>query len=83
MHIEWRNRARKQLKRLRNPQAVGSILAAIEAFAAGEPCDVKALVNHAYSHRLRVGKFRVLMTVDAVVEIGWIEEVKKRDERTY
>ena len=82
MHIEWRNKARKQLKRLRNPQAVWRILAAIEAFAAGEPCDVKALVNHAYSHRLRVGEFRVLMTVDAVVEIGWIEEVKKRDERT-
>lgn len=83
MRIEWRNKARKQLKTLRNPQAVGRILSAIEDFADGRPCDVKALVNHAYSHRLRVGEFRVLMTVQSVVEICWVEEVKKRDERTY
>jgi mRNA interferase RelE/StbE len=83
MRIEWRNKARKQLKKLRNPQAVGRILSAVEDFADGRPCDVKALVNHAYSHRLRVGEFRVLMTVQSVVEICWVEEVKKRDERTY
>jgi mRNA-degrading endonuclease RelE of RelBE toxin-antitoxin system len=83
MRIEWRNKARKQLKKLRNPQAVGRILSAVEDFADGRPCDVKALVNHTYSHRLRVGEFRVLMTVQSVVEICWVEEVKKRDERTY
>ncbi|QVL50850.1 MAG: type II toxin-antitoxin system RelE/ParE family toxin [Thiocapsa sp.] len=83
MRIEWRNKARKQLKKLRNPQAVERILSAVEDFADGRPCDVKALINHAYSHRLRVGEFRVLMTVQSVVEICWVEEVKKRDERTY
>jgi mRNA-degrading endonuclease RelE of RelBE toxin-antitoxin system len=83
MRIEWRNKARKQLRKLGNPEVTRSILAAIEDFAAGKPCDVKALVNHAYSHRLRVGAFRVLMTVDTVIEVSWIEEVKKRDERTY
>ncbi|KAA6184651.1 type II toxin-antitoxin system RelE/ParE family toxin [Thiohalocapsa marina] len=82
MQIEWRNKARKQLRNLRNTQADARILAAIDAFSAGEPCDVKPLVNHAYSHRLRVGEFRVLMTVDAVIEISWIDEAKKRDERT-
>lgn len=83
MQIEWRNKARKQLKKLRNPQAAQRILAAIEGFAAGHPCDVKPLIDHAYSHRLRVGEFRILMTVSAVVEICWVEEVKRRDERTY
>jgi mRNA-degrading endonuclease RelE of RelBE toxin-antitoxin system len=33
--------------------------------------------------RLRVGAYRVLMTVDTVIEVSWIEEVKKRDGRTY
>lgn len=83
MQIEWRNKARKQLKKLRNPLAVRRILTAIEDFAAGRACDVKTLVDHAYTHRLRVGDFRVLMTIDVVVEISWIEEVRKRDERTY
>lgn len=83
MQIEWRNKARKQLKKLRNTEAVQRILAAIEDFADGKPCDLKRLTDHTYSHRLRVGDYRILMTVDAVVEIGWIEEVKKRDERTY
>jgi hypothetical protein len=40
-------------------------------------------VNHADSHRLRVGAYCVLTTVDTVIEVSWIEEVKKRDERTY
>jgi len=80
---EGLHRSRKQLRKLRNPEATRSILAVIEDFAAGKPCDVKALVNHAYSHRLRVGAYRVLMTVDTVVEVSWIEEVKKRDERTF
>lgn len=83
MQIEWQNKARKQLKKLGNPQAVGRIMAAIEDYACGKPCDIKELVNHKYTHRLRVGDFRVLMTVDAVIEVSLIEEVKKRDERTY
>lgn len=83
MQIEWQNKARKQLKKLGNPQAVGRILAAIEDYAAGKPCDIKALTDHEYTHRLRTGDYRVLMTVDSVIEISLIEEVKKRDERTY
>jgi mRNA-degrading endonuclease RelE of RelBE toxin-antitoxin system len=83
VQIEWHNKARKQLKKLNNPQAVRRILAAIEEIAAGGPCDVKTLTDQSYSHRLRVGDFRVFMTIDSIIEISWIEEVKKRDERTY
>jgi mRNA interferase RelE/StbE len=83
MQIEWKNKARKQLKKLGNQQAAGRIISAIEDYAEGRPCDIKALVDHEYTHRLRVGDYRVLMTVDAVIEVSLIEEVKKRDERTY
>jgi mRNA-degrading endonuclease RelE of RelBE toxin-antitoxin system len=45
--------------------------------------NVKVLVNHDYQYRLRVGNFRVFFDFDGVVHIVSIEEVKKRDERTY
>lgn len=45
--------------------------------------NVKALVNHDYSYRLRVGNYRVFFEFDGDVKIVWIEEVKKRDENTY
>jgi len=83
MKIEWQNKARKQLRKLGNPAAAARILSAIEDYASGKPCDVKALVEHAFTHRLRVGDYRVLMTVSKTVEICLIEEVRKRDERTY
>ena len=45
--------------------------------------NVKKLTNHAYQYRLRVGQYRVFFDVDSDVKIVAIEEVKKRDERTY
>ncbi len=45
---------------------------------------VKALVGHDCGYRLRVGRYRVLFDViDSSPTIILIEEVKKRDERTY
>ncbi len=83
MKIEWRNKARKQLRKIRDKKAVKRIFDAIEDYAEGKPVDIKALSNHHYTHRLRAGRYRVLMTVNQVIEITIIEEVKKRDERTY
>lgn len=45
--------------------------------------NVKALTRHAYGYRLRVGQYRVFFDFDGEVAIVHIEEVKKRDERTY
>ncbi len=45
--------------------------------------NVKALTNHQYGHRLRVGNYRVFFEFDGDVRIVSIEEVRKRDERTY
>lgn len=45
--------------------------------------NVKVLSNHAYGYRLRVGHYRVLFDYDGAVHVVRIEEVRKRDERTY
>ncbi|MDO4223726.1 MAG: hypothetical protein Q4D05_06860 [Acinetobacter sp.] len=46
--------------------------------------NVKALKNHVYPYRLRVGDYRVFFAiVGDRLNIVSIEEVKKRDERTY
>ncbi|HEY4081046.1 MAG TPA: type II toxin-antitoxin system RelE/ParE family toxin [Burkholderiaceae bacterium] len=45
--------------------------------------NVKALSNHEHGYRLRVGNYRVFFNFDGAVRIVSIEEVRKRDERTY
>jgi mRNA interferase RelE/StbE len=45
--------------------------------------NVKALTNHEFGYRLRVGDYRVLFDIDGAVRIVSIEQVRKRDERTY
>lgn len=45
--------------------------------------NVKALHDHAYGYRLRVGNYRVFFNYDGAVHIVSVEEVRKRDERTY
>lgn len=45
--------------------------------------NVKALVRHVYGFRLRVGNYRVFFDFDGVVRVVGIEELRRRDERTY
>ena len=45
--------------------------------------NVKALKDHEYGYRLRVGNYRVFFEFDGAVRIVSVEEVRKRDERTY
>lgn len=45
--------------------------------------NVKVLTNHEYGYCLRVGNYRVFFDFDGAVRIVSIEEVRKRDERTY
>ncbi|WP_223119811.1 type II toxin-antitoxin system RelE family toxin [Salinicola corii] len=45
--------------------------------------NVKALKKHQYGYRLRVGNYRVLFDWDGGIRIVQIQEVRKRDERTY
>jgi mRNA interferase RelE/StbE len=80
----WQPQALRQLRKL---QAGDNLL--VRTAVQRELADlsasrqVKALVGHEYGHRLRVGRWRVLFDFDGEVHIVSIEEVRKRDERTY
>lgn len=81
--IEWTKKATKQLIKIDrvNQQSIFKGVQALENFP--ECKNVKALVNHEYPYRLRIGKFRVFFEFMSQIKIIRIEEVKKRDERTY
>jgi mRNA interferase RelE/StbE len=84
MDVTWTPKALKQLKKLNNKPTQSRILsatAALERFP--DAANVKALTDHQYGYRLRVGNHRVFFNVLAAVSIVSIEEVKKRNERTY
>jgi len=86
MIINWSIKAVKQLNKLKNKVAVGRIYAKVATLKTfPDTSNVKPLVNHDYAYRLRVGDYRVFFNVldNNEVEVINIEEVKKRDERTY
>ncbi|MDL1979841.1 MAG: type II toxin-antitoxin system RelE/ParE family toxin [Deltaproteobacteria bacterium] len=82
--IEWTSRARKQLKRV--PQMYQLLIVdAVDSLT--QPAEhwnnVVSLKQHRYDYRMRVGRYRVLFDFDGEPKIVGIQEVKKRDERTY
>lgn len=81
--IEWTNKALRQLRKI-DRQAGAEIRKAVGTLTAMPECrNVKALTNHQYGYRLRVGRYRVFFDYDGAVRIALIQEVKKRDEHTY
>jgi mRNA-degrading endonuclease RelE of RelBE toxin-antitoxin system len=81
--INWTPKATKQVRKLDKLHAK-QIVVAVGELANMPTCqNVKALTNHEYAYRLRVGNYRVFFNFDGAVRIVSIEEVKKRDERTY
>ncbi len=84
MNVLWQPKALKQLKKVGDRSVQERILAATRGLVSFPACpNVKQLLGHAYTHRLRVGNWRVLFNAFAEVNIISIEEVKKRDEQTY
>jgi mRNA interferase RelE/StbE len=82
--IEWTPKAARQLRKLPRTAQVEIRDAVGDKLSVFPDCSgVKALVNHAHGYRLRVGNFRVLFEFDGVIRLIRIEEVRKRDERTY
>ncbi|RKT98658.1 cytotoxic translational repressor of toxin-antitoxin stability system [Burkholderia sp. Nafp2/4-1b] len=81
--IKWTPKAAKQLRKLdRQNQVV--IRDSVSTLDTMPNCrNVKSLTNHQYGYRLRVGNYRVLFNWDGEIKVVEIEEVKKRDERTY
>ena len=82
--IAWQTKALRQLRKLPR-QANADIRAAVstELTDLAQARNVTALVNHEYGYRLRVGNYRVFFEFDGAVRIVTIEEVRKRNERTY
>ena len=82
--INWQPKALRQLRRI-DAQAGKQIRTAVTAELADltKARNVKALTNHEYGYRLRVGSYRVFFEFDGTVHVVTIEEVRKRDERTY
>jgi mRNA interferase RelE/StbE len=81
--ITYSKKAAKQLRKLQ-PSDSKEIRGECNKLENMPNCNnIKALVNHEYQYRLRVGNFRVFFNFDGVAHIVAIEEVKKRDERTY
>ena len=82
--INWQPKALRQLRKV-DARAEKQIRAAVstELLDLSKARNVKALTNHEYGYRLRVGSYRVFVEFDGTVHIVSIEEVRKRDERTY
>lgn len=81
--IHWTQRAAKQLRKLDRRHQV-AIRDSVSALSAMPKCqNVKMLTDHEYGYRLRVGNYRVFFDWDGAIRIVEIEEVRKRDERTY
>lgn len=82
--INWQPKALRQLRKI-EPHANKQIRQAVTAELAdlSTARNVKALVKHQYEYRLRVGNYRVFFNFDGMIHIATVEEVRKRDERTY
>ena len=82
--INWQPKALKQLRKV-DAQANKQIRTAVTVELADLTTarNVKSLKDHEYGYRLRVGSYRILFDFDGTVRIVSIEEIRKRDERTY
>ena len=81
--VEWTVKAAKQLKRIEIQQQK-KIVKVAKTLSNWPNCrNIKALSNHRYNYRLRVGRFRIFFDVKHTLRIIEVEEVKKRNERTY
>ncbi|MEN5164849.1 type II toxin-antitoxin system RelE/ParE family toxin [Achromobacter kerstersii] len=81
--INWAKKAVKQWLRLptNDRLRVATEISKLERFP--EASNIRALVNHQFGYRLRVGQYRVLFDVRSDIRIIDIQEVKKRDDSTY
>jgi mRNA interferase RelE/StbE len=82
--ITWQTKALRQLRKLEafDSDAIRkSVTEELPDFLKSK--SVKKLTKHEYEYRLRVGRHRVFFNFDGKIQVVSIEEVKKRDERTY
>jgi mRNA-degrading endonuclease RelE of RelBE toxin-antitoxin system len=82
--VVWQRKAVKQLKKLGDRNVLARILRATAGLTQfPDVAGVEALTSHRWGFRLRVGDYRVLFDVMEEISVVSIEEVRKRDERSY
>jgi mRNA-degrading endonuclease RelE of RelBE toxin-antitoxin system len=81
--VQWSTRALRQVRKLPDSDRQRISEAAADLENMPNCRNVKTLKDHRYGYRLRVGRYRVLFDWDNIVCIVSVEEVRKRNERTY
>lgn len=85
--IDWKSKALKQIGKISDQGARKALKDAVAGLAdfpnTPNTPQVKKLTSHRYAYRLRVGRFRVFFDIAETIRIISIQEVKKRDDRTY
>ncbi len=82
--IKWNRKALKQLMKLQTKTRKSIVNSVGELPTPNGWRNVKQLTDHKYKYRLRVGRYRVFFDLEMnEVKIYLIQEVKKRDDRTY
>jgi len=82
--IEWRPKAYRQLKKIKERETLAAIKDAVLELAHWpDRRNIKAITNHKACYRLGVGAWRILFDVHDRIRVILIQEVKKRNERTY
>lgn len=81
--VIWSNKAVRQLKKISHSHrgVIHQKAGVLERFP-----DVQGVIrlkNYKYTYRLRIGDYRIFFEYGAEIKIISIQEVKKRDERTY
>ena len=81
--IQWKRKAQKQLSKLPKERQL-EIFRKISALKVSvEKTPNLKKMQGLSTYRLRVGRYRVMFEYAQEIRIVTIEEVKKRDERTY
>ncbi|QUY18354.1 type II toxin-antitoxin system RelE/ParE family toxin [Treponema vincentii] len=83
VRVQWSRKAVKQMQKIAESDRQTIYVKAKELRNFPNIGNIKHLKNHKYEYRLRIGNYRILFNFDDGVKIISIEEVKKRDERTY
>lgn len=84
MEIKWTCKALKQLRRI-DIKEQDTIVDGVEELQSWPACSHVKSLKGRNDYRIRIGRYRVIFTVSTQKPptIIKIEEVKKRDERTY
>lgn len=82
--IIWMPKAKRQANKIKSVADLRTVLDGVDTLTEfPDVTGIKHLVNSPISYRLRVGNWRILFDFDGVARVVSIEEVRKRNERTY